>query len=95
MVIWRAPVGESDDNEEDFHRFTLEEVTKGEEPDVDMDIVVRGGILQSNKMSCRRTIPVTMAEVMKVIALVTMMICMCLMLHEYVNKLINRPRRQK
>lgn len=30
------------DYEEDFHTFTLEEVTMGEEPDVDFDIVVRG-----------------------------------------------------
>lgn len=29
------------DYEEDFHTFTLEEVTMGEEPDVDLDIVVR------------------------------------------------------
>ena len=37
----------------------------------------------------------TMAEVMKVIALVTMMICLCLMLHENVNKQVNgRPRKQ-
>ena len=40
--------GESDDDEEDFHGFTLEEVTKGEESDVDLDTVVRGQILQSD-----------------------------------------------
>ena len=94
MVIWRAFIGESDDNAEDFHGFTLEEVTKGKEPDADLDIVVRGGILESDKMSCSRTIPVTMAEVMKVIALLTM-ICMCLVLHENINKLISRPRKQQ
>ena len=39
MAIWRALVGESDDDEEDFHGFTLEEVKKGEESDVDLDVV--------------------------------------------------------
>ena len=46
MAIWKALVGESDDDEEDFHGFTLEEMTKGEESDVDLDIVVHGGILE-------------------------------------------------
>ena len=48
MVIWRALVGESDDDEEDFHGFTLEEMTKGEESGVDLDIVVHGGILETD-----------------------------------------------
>ena len=48
MAIWRVLAGESDDDEEDFHGFTLEEVTKGEESDVDLDTVVRGQILQSD-----------------------------------------------
>ena len=48
MAIWRALVGESDDDEEDFHGFTLEKMTKGEESDVDLDIVVHGGILESD-----------------------------------------------
>ena len=38
MAIWNALVGESDDDEEDFHGFTLEEMTKGEESDVDLDM---------------------------------------------------------
>ena len=48
MAIWRALVGESDDDEEDFHGFTLEDMTKGEESDVDLDIMVHGGILESD-----------------------------------------------
>ena len=48
MAIWRALIGESDDNEEDLQGFTLEEMTKGEESDVHLDIVVRGGILESD-----------------------------------------------
>ena len=48
MAIWNALVGESDDDEEDFHGFTLEEMTKGEESDVDLDIMVRGGISESD-----------------------------------------------
>ena len=52
MVIWKALIGESDDDEEDIHRFTLEEMTKGEESNVDLDIVVRGGILElDNELS--------------------------------------------
>ena len=41
-------VGESDDDEEDFHGLSLEEMTKGEESDADLDIVVHGGILESD-----------------------------------------------
>ena len=48
MVIWRALVGKSDDDEEDFHGFTLEEMTKEEESDVDLDIMVHGGISESD-----------------------------------------------
>ena len=29
MAIWKALVSESDNNEEDFHGFTVEEVKKG------------------------------------------------------------------
>ena len=47
VAIWRALTGKSDNN---FHIYT--EVTKGEESDVDLDIVVRGGILQlDNELS--------------------------------------------
>ena len=38
MAIWKVLVGKSDDDEEDFHGFTLEEMTKGEESDVDLDM---------------------------------------------------------
>ena len=48
MAIWKVLVGKSDDDEEDFHGFTLEEMTKGEESDVDLDIMVRGGISESD-----------------------------------------------
>ena len=52
MAIWRALIGESDDNKEDLQEFTLEEMTKGEESDVHLDIVVRGGILElDNELS--------------------------------------------
>ena len=77
MAIWRALIGESDDNEEDLQGFTLEEMTKGEESDVHLDIVVRGGILESdNELSEDNS--VTMVEEMKEKTLVTMMICLCL-----------------
>ena len=43
MTVWRALVGESNDDEEDFHGFTVEEAKKGL-----MLIVVQEGILQSD-----------------------------------------------
>ena len=48
MAIWRALVGESDEDEEDFYGFTMEEMTKGEESNVDLGIVVCGGISESD-----------------------------------------------
>ena len=39
LAIWRSLVGDSD-NDSDFERFTLEEIVKGEESDVDLDMVV-------------------------------------------------------
>ena len=51
MAIWRALVGESDDDEEDFHGFTLEEVKKGEESDVDLDVVWEGILQLDNELS--------------------------------------------
>ena len=94
MAIWNALVGESDDDEEDFHGFTLEEMTKGEESDVDLDMwsVVE---FWNWTMSCRRTIPVTMVEEMKEKAPMTMIICLYL-LQENVNKPVSRrPRKPK
>jgi len=44
MAIWSMLVGESDNDEEYFQGFIVEEAS-----DVDLDIVVQEGILQSDK----------------------------------------------
>ena len=39
--FWQSVMGNSDDDEDDvFEGFTLEEITKKEESDIDLDIVV-------------------------------------------------------
>ena len=39
---WRSVMGDSDDDgEEDFEGFTLQEIVKGDESDIDLDIVVQ------------------------------------------------------
>ena len=38
---WRELVGDSDDGEDDFEGFVLEEIGKGEESDIDLDVLVQ------------------------------------------------------
>ena len=37
----RELVGDSDDGEDDFEGFVLEEIVKGEESDIDLDVLVQ------------------------------------------------------
>ena len=51
LALFRPMVGDNDDDEEDFHGFTMEQITKDEESDIDLALVVQDHFLESERES--------------------------------------------
>ena len=64
LALWRSIMGDSDDDSDTpFHGFTLEEVVKGDELDIDLGVVIQQQDLREDFSDISSVSPVSAGEV--------------------------------